>query len=301
MNKYSHIPVMLNEVLEVLNLEENKTYVDCTFGNGGYTKAILESVKCKIIAFDRDPNAKEKAKEFKQKYKTRFTFYNTEFSKIDEFLEQESVDGIIFDLGVSSMQIDNPDRGFSYKYDAPLDMRMSSEGLSAFDVINKYTEREIADVIYQFGEERNSRKIAKAIVNFRKEKEIKTSYELIGIIKNNVRVKNINDVIKRTFQGIRIYINNELEELKTALYKTKNILKSNGKLIVVTFHSLEDRIVKNFIKEFSGKNIQHSKYLPDKESPEIIFKKSQLLKVSKQEADANSRSRSAKLRFAVKK
>ena len=219
-----HYPVMLSEIITALNVSDDKNYIDATFGAGGYSKAILNAANSNVIAIDRDPYTKTFADEVKQKYGDRFSFMQGEFGQINNLLLDKNtpqIDGIVFDIGVSSMQIDDAERGFSFKQDAPLDMRMSCEGISAFDVVNNMAEDELADIIYNYGEERASRWIAKAIGNARIEQPIATTCELADIIRRAVRshskgkANEKKDLATRTFQAIRIYVNNELEEIET--------------------------------------------------------------------------------------
>ncbi|MDO4183926.1 MAG: 16S rRNA (cytosine(1402)-N(4))-methyltransferase RsmH [Rhodospirillales bacterium] len=297
-----HIPVMLNEVLQSLAPADGKVYVDATFGNGGYTKAILDSANCKVIAIDRDPNVKERAKEIKAAYGERFEFCAGCFGDINSLVKQP-VDGIVFDIGVSSMQLDQAERGFSYAKEANLDMRMSCDGVSAYDLINTASEKELADIIYQYGEERKSRQIASKIVNERKAAPIKTTKQLAEIIYQVIHKKTGQpDPATRTFQALRIAVNDELGELERGLCNGLSILKSGGKMVVVTFHSLEDRIVKKFFSEKSGKKVHVSRYAP--EIPENqnceLTNPSKAILPTEEEIAANSRAHSAKLRYATK-
>ena len=297
-----HFPVMLNEVLECLNPQDNKTYVDATFGNGGYSLAILNAAKCNLIAIDRDPNVLPRAQEFKQQFGNRFTFISGRFGNISELISNP-VDGFVFDIGVSSMQLDEPLRGFSFNKEAPLDMRMSCNGLSAADIVNSMDEHELADLIYNFGEEKKSRQIAHKIALYRKNKKIETTTELSQIICSVIKPSfNAIHPATRTFQALRIAVNDELQELKNGLAKATELLNPQGKIVVVDFHSLEDRIVKNFFNSLNGKSSGVSRYLPQPESnkPILFTKVSKTITPSEQECSANPRSRSAKLRFAVK-
>lgn len=301
-NIEKHIPVMLNEVLQNLQPADGKTYVDATFGNGGYSKAILESSNCRVIAIDRDPTVANKAEEFCKTYGTRFEFKAGCFSEINNLID-EPVDGFVFDIGVSSMQLDQANRGFSFSKEAKLDMRMSCNGMSAADIVNSYDEKELADLIYQYGEERCSRQIARKIVAARQEKPIETTTELATIIYSVIHKKaGKTDPATRTFQALRIAVNDELGELEKGLSAAANRLKAGGRLVVVDFHSLEDRIIKNFFKNNSGKKIHISRYAKTNiESIEFLFKQiSGAIAPTDTECDNNPRARSAKLRFAVK-
>lgn len=297
-----HIPVMLNEVLQSLSPADGRVYVDATFGNGGYSEAIINAADCKVIAIDRDPNVQPRAAEMKNLYGKRFEFRAGCFGNIAE-LVKEPVDGIVFDIGVSSMQLDQAERGFSYSKDAALDMRMSCEGLSAYDLVNNTPEQELADLIYKYGEERKSRQIAAKIATVRQKEPIKTTRELAETIYQVIHKKpGQPDPATRTFQALRIAVNNELGELENGLANGLDILKSGGKMVVVTFHSLEDRIVKNFFNENAGRKANVSRYMPVPQSdiPAKLENCSKAIAPSPEEVAANSRAHSAKLRYATK-
>ena len=252
--RQKHIPVMLDEVLENLKPAAGKVYVDATFGNGGYTKAILEKASCKVIALDRDPNVKSRAEELKKEFGDRFEFRAGQFGNFAELVSEE-INGAVFDIGVSSMQLDQAERGFSFSKEAPLDMRMSCTGTSAADLVNNLPEKELADLIYKYGEEKKSRQIASRIAERRKTKKITTTTELAEIIYSVIhKSPNSIDPATRTFQALRIAVNNELQELENGLKGALLRLVPGGRLVVVSFHSLEDRIVKTFFNENSGKN-----------------------------------------------
>lgn len=282
----NHIPVLLQEAINSLNIQDNCIYVDATFGAGGYSREILNRNKtCKVIAFDRDINVKKIADNMYAKYPTRFTFINDNFSTICNYVKYE-IDGVVFDLGVSSMQIDNAERGFSYMKDGILDMRMNkSDVLSAKDIVNNFSETDLSNIFYNYGEEFKSRYIAKKIIYNRKIKPILTTFDLVNIISESVPHKYRIGCIKRVFQSLRIYINDELNELQIALKNVSTIIKSGGVLSVVSFHSLEDRIVKNFFRFNKDlfKKIQKDVILP-----------------TKQEIQDNLRSASSKLRYSEK-
>ena len=296
-----HIPVMLSEVLDALNVIDGGVYVDATFGFGGYSAAILDKAKCKVIAFDRDPTVLSRAQEYKAKYHERFEFYQTRFSCLQEFVK-EKVDGVVFDIGVSSMQIDDAERGFSFLKTAKLDMRMSKEGISAYDLVNTLDENELADILYHFGEEKKSRQIAHKIALYRQEKPIETTTELANIIYQVIYKKTGHpDPATRTFQALRIAVNDELWELKQALEASCHVLKPEGRLVVVDFHSLEDRIVKTFFKENTAQKVHVSRYKKELPSDDKAFCfASDVILPSKEETDFNPRAHSAKMRFAIK-
>ena len=299
---------MLDEVLQHLAPQDNQIFLDCTFGAGGYTSAILDEKKCTVYALDRDPSVTPTAEKFKEKYGDRFHFLAGNFGDMEKLVEKsnlgEKFDGIVFDLGVSSMQLDERERGFSFSKEAPLDMRMGQSGLSAYDVVNTYPEEEIADIIYKYGDERKSRSIAKRIVELRAEKPIETTIELAEIAQRFYKKYNNRiDPATKTFQAIRIFVNDELNELKSGLESAKKLLKPGGRLVVVTFHSLEDKIVKTFFREQSGYfDRAVSKYAPAPKEKEQAFtlEVKKVVAPSDEEIKANPRARSAKLRVIIK-
>ena len=302
-----HTPVLLNEVIRTINPQSGKLYFDATFGWGGYTKKLLDSCACEVIAIDQDPKVKSRAKEFKREYGTRFNFIESKFSEICSVLKKlntKKVDGFMFDIGVSSMQLDNPQRGFSFNKEGPLDMRMGTSELTAEEFINSVSEDELADIIYNYGDERKSRKIAKLIVEHRKINPIKTTLHLADIVlKANPKKNNHKKhPATKTFQAIRIYLNDEFNELFAGLTNAEQTLSEDGKICVVTFHSLEDKIVKNYFYKSSGKDYSSYKNLPvetnDSEASLIPGKKA--IKPSKEEIETNIRARSAKLRYATR-
>lgn len=302
-NYETHFPVMLVEVLESLAPQDDEVYVDATFGNGGYSEAILKAAKCKVIALDRDPSVIPRVAEMQKLYGERFEFRAGQFSDFAD-LVQEPINGAVFDIGVSSMQLDQAERGFSFSKDAPLDMRMSKNGQTAADLVNNLKEEDLANLIYKYGEERRSRAIAALIVKTRKAKPIETTKELAELIYTIIhRAPNTIDPATRTFQALRIAVNNELEELEKGLAGATLRLQAKGRLVVVDFHSLEDRIVKNFFKEQSGKTSHVSRYLPELTSTNAITfaETSKAIAPSQNEIEQNKRSRSAKLRYAIKK
>lgn len=296
-----HIPVMLQEVLAAVNPQKGEVYVDATFGNGGYTRAILEAANCKVIALDRDPTVRIRANEIKNMYGERFEFRFGQFGDFAD-LVPEKINGAVFDIGVSSMQLDEAERGFSFSKEGALDMRMSQSGVSAKDIVNTYDEQALADLIYQYGEEKKSRQIAREIAEYRKHKEIETTTELAEIIYKVIHKKfGEIDPATRTFQALRIAVNDELGELSRGLTGAANRLQKNGRLAVVDFHSLEDRIVKTFFKENGGRRVRVSKYAPELVQDEHLFAEvSKVIVPTAEECKRNPRARSAKLRFAVR-
>ena len=307
-----HNSVMINEIISFLPLKKSINVIDATFGGGGYSKTILEKFNVnQLLAIDRDPISKIFAKEIESKF-SNFTLINDKFSKIEEIVnntkfKDKKFDIILFDIGTSSNQIDNAQRGFSFNKSGPLDMRMGASDKNAYDIINNYEEKNLADIIYQYGEERYSRVIAKEIVKNRKIKFISDTIELSNIIKKCLpkknQLKNKIHPATKTFQAIRIYVNDELNELKTSLEKTLKILNKDGLILVVSFQSLEDRIVKDFFNHNSGKRWRSSRHypeLPEKVATHLKIITKKPLMPSKSEILKNPRSRSAKLRVAQK-
>lgn len=306
MNSTPHLSVMLPEVLEQLAPKDGEIYVDGTFGAGGYSKAILESADCKVIAIDRDPTVKPYVELLQQQYQSRLQFIEGCFGDLESLLEQHNigqVNGIVLDIGVSSMQLDQAERGFSFSKEGALDMRMAQSGIDASTLVNETSEEELANIIYKYGGERMSRRIARAIVIARTESPITTTTKLAEIIKKAVRVYNDKiDPATRTFQALRIWVNDELGELERSLQASERLLLPEGRLVVVTFHSLEDRIVKQHMAKKSGKKEGVSRHLPDiSKNDDIIYKQvTKAIKPSKEEVVKNPRSRSAKLRAAIR-
>lgn len=305
-----HYPVMLNEVLENLAPHAGGVYVDGTFGAGGYSKAILELTDCTVIAIDRDPDAKNAADVLRTSFGERFIFIKGCFGDALELVQAqgfERVDGLVLDIGVSSMQIDQHERGFSFRFDGPLDMRMGQEGQSAADLVNNLPEEELANIIYKYGEERLSRRIAKRIVLERAEERIETTERLADIIRSVVprSPKDKIDPATRTFQALRIAVNDELGELVRGLEAAQKLLANQGRLVIVSFHSLEDGIVKSFFYERAGYSSNVSRHLPPQTDivSDIAFTlpKRKPIDPTSKEISENPRSRSAKLRCAIRK
>ena len=300
-----HIPVMLSEVLEALAPKDGEIVVDGTFGAGGYTKAILDAADCKVIAIDRDGEAVRLGRRLAEDYPGRLVVAPGRYSQMEDIVEREGagrVDGVTLDLGVSSMQLDQPERGFSFAKDGPLDMRMGQEGPTAADLVNTLAERELADIIYGFGEERRSRAIAKAIVARRAEAPILRTGELADVVVGVLGRKrdDTKHPATRTFQALRLYLNAELGELAEGLAAAERLLKAGGRLVVVTFHSLEDRIAKRFFASRSAAGPKGSRHLPDAEGPEFAPSFQLLnrrpLEPGRAEIRRNPRARSARLR-----
>ena len=298
-----HKPVLLREVLEALAPRDGEIMVDGTFGAGGYSRAILDSAKCELYGIDRDPNAVATGRKFEAEYDGRFHMVEGCFGDMGRLIPAagpQKVDGIVLDIGVSSMQLDQADRGFSFRTDGPLDMRMSMSGPTAADFINTAEEEDIANVIYRYGEERASRKVAHKIIEMRAEEPFTTTSQLARAVRSVVRKsKDGIDPATRTFQALRIYVNDELGELERAMDAAEKLLNPGGRLVVVTFHSLEDRQVKTFMKARSGDPRKMSRRLPGE--PEVaiptfttITRKA--VTGQKDEIRAKPRARSAKLR-----
>jgi 16S rRNA (cytosine1402-N4)-methyltransferase len=306
---HPHLPVMLAEVLSALSPRDNNIIVDGTFGAGGYSKAILDAASTRVFAIDRDPSAIRAGQGLTVASGGRLTLLEGRFSAMQALLGEQgvaSVDGVVLDIGVSSMQLDQAERGFSFLRDGPLDMRMAQSGLSAAEAVNTLTAERLADIIYIYGEEPKSRAIARAIVAARAEAPIATTFDLVRAVERATGRQRPQDRIHpatRTFQALRIHVNGELDELVAALHAAERLLKSGGRLVVVTFHSLEDRIVKRFFTARAGKLPSGSRHLPDmKRGPEpsftLPFKGH--IGASVEEARSNPRARSAKLRAGIR-
>ncbi len=304
-----HIPVLLAEVLASLKPHDGATYIDGTFGAGGYTRAILEAANCSVVALDRDPSAIIAGQALKQEFGGRLTLVESRFSELDAVATEQGVapvDGVVLDIGVSSMQLDQAERGFSFMADGPLDMRMSSSGTSAADIVNEFDEEDLANIIYALGDERRSRGIARFIVKARGENPITTTRALAEIVSRAVGGRRGDDQhpATKTFQALRIYVNDELGELARALAAAERVLKPGGRLVVVTFHSLEDRIVKRFFQERAGKESQGSRHLPPQSVklrlPSFEIVNPRPLTPSKEELGVNPRARSARLRAGLR-
>ena len=302
--EFSHVSVLLDECIEGLDIKPDGIYVDCTVGGAGHSLQIAKRLTNggRLIGLDRDPDAVQTASERLSQYNAQVVKSN--YSGLDAVLKTlniDRVDGILMDLGVSSHQLDTPDRGFSYNYDAPLDMRMSQEGLSAYDIVNEWSEEQLAKIIFEFGEEKFSRKIAGNIILARKNKPVETTFELADIVKNSVpaAVRREKNPCKKTFQAIRIAVNGEFDHLTSGLDTAFNSLKPGGRLAVITFHSLEDRIVK---QRFA--NLCKGCICPP-DFPQCVCGKKPLgrlvnkkpIVASEEELMHNNRSRSAKLRI----
>lgn len=307
---FEHISVLLNEVLEELNIKEDGIYVDGTLGGAGHSLEIVKKLTTgKLIGIDQDENALEKAGQVLEEYKDKVILVKNNYENIDKVLEElgiESIDGMLLDIGVSSHQLDEETRGFSYNKDAPLDMRMDmTSNFSAWDIVNKYDKEELEQIIWDYGEDRWARRIAEFIIEERKEKPINTTLELVTAIKKAIP-KQVRDEgnhpARKTFQAIRIEVNRELDVLTKVIPKISNVLKPGGRLAIITFHSLEDRIVKDSFKELYKTCVCPSEF------PQCICDKTREIEIitrkpiipTKEEIEVNPRSRSAKLRVAEK-
>ena len=302
--EFSHFPVMLSEVIKISSPTEGGLFVDCTFGGGGYTDNLLKFPKTTIIALDRDPSVISIAKKIEKKFQSRFKFYQLKFSQIDQILKN-NVDTIIFDLGLSSIQLNNLKRGFSFKSKDKLDMTMGISDLSAQDAINNLSEKDLKLIIKILGEENEASKIAKNIVKARLIKKITRVDELVKIIEKSKKKNFYNKInpCTKTFQALRIFVNKEISELITGLIFATKFLKPGGKILIVSFHSIEDKIVKFFFSNFSENQSKPSRYQPEQNNKNsVLFKKysNKVIKPSKEELFKNKASRSAKLRFAIR-
>jgi len=304
-----HLSVMLNEVLSTLSPQDGEVYVDGTFGYGGYTRAFLESADCTVIAIDRDPSAQIRADEFQAEFGNRFIFIHGRFGDALELVQAAGftqIDGFVLDIGVSSMQFDQAERGFSFRFDGPLDMRMdTTSGITAADIVNKWDEEDIANLIYKYGEDRKSRIIARKIVEQRAIAPITTTAALANLIRSVVYKshKDKIDPATRTFQALRIAVNDELGELERGLLAAEQLLKSGGRLVVVSFHSLEDGIVKSFLYERAGKTPSPSRFMPLQDissDPSFILSPKKPVDPTPDEISQNPRARSARLRGAIR-
>lgn len=299
-----HVPVMLDEVLTALAPRDGGVYLDGTFGGGGYARAILERARCTLWAIDRDPEAIERGANLVARFPGRLHLLHGQFGDMVALLDQAGVtelDGVVLDLGVSSFQLDDPERGFSFRQDGPLDMRMGKHGTSAADLVNTLPERELADVFFEFGEERASRRIAKVVVAARLQAPIETTGRLAEIIRSVLPPdRSGNHPATRSFQALRIKVNDELQQIKDALRHAVGLLSPGGRLVVVAFHSLEDRIVKRFFSEATGRTGAPSRHDPagllTRDAPKFRLLTARAVRPGAGETSRNPRSRSARLR-----
>ena len=300
-----HTPVMIKEAIEALNVRDNLDYIDVTFGGGGYSEEILKKADCNLLSIDKDPTVKKYANKLKVKYKKRFTFVKNDFANLENIIKENNKStvsgGIVADLGVSSFQLDDSNRGFSFNKDGPLDMRMSGEGVTAKELIYSLDEKELARILWDYGDEEKSRAIAKMIVKERNREVIDSTFKLVQLIKRAKKSqhKRKNHPATKSFQALRIATNKELKSLNKLLMISEKVLLPGARLVLITFHSLEDRIVKLFFNNVSGKKDNSNRHLPQvEEDIDVKFKvinKKPLLP-SRDEIKLNKRARSAKLR-----
>jgi 16S rRNA (cytosine1402-N4)-methyltransferase len=308
-----HKPVLLKAVLDALSPRDGHLYLDGTFGAGGYSRALLEAADCHVIAVDRDPTTQPAAKSLTDQFPGRFRFVLDRFSRLSEIATSaapKGLDGIVLDVGVSSMQLDQAVRGFSFAKDGPLDMRMGRDGFTAADLVNQASEGLLADILYRFGEERASRRIARTIVERRADRPFETTGDLADVVssclprpkRHSKAGRHAIHPATRSFQALRIAVNNELDELVAALDASQSVLKPGGVLAVVSFHSLEDRIVKRFLASRSGRASGGSRHEPqmDKSDPVFTLPAPRGVVASDAETAQNPRARSARLRYGVR-
>jgi 16S rRNA (cytosine1402-N4)-methyltransferase len=301
-----HRPVLLAEVLEALSPRDGAIYVDGTFGAGGYSRALLEAAQCTVFAIDRDPEAVKGAAPLLDRYPGRLHILQGRFGDMFDLLNARgvpAVQGVALDLGVSSMQLDRAERGFSFRFEGPLDMRMERSGQSAADLVNEMAERPLADLIFTFGEEKKARRVAKAIVAARALAPIHTTQHLAEIVRRAVGPASHDriDPATRTFQALRIAVNDELGEIDRGLAAAEKLLAPGGRLAVVSFHSLEDRRVKQFLRDRAGRNPKASRHLPIQDetvNPTLRLIAAGGIEPSEAETRSNPRARSARLRVA---
>ena len=299
----SHYPVLLSEIISIITPQYGGTFIDCTFGQGGYTKKILNFENTKVIALDRDFESLKKAEEIRNQFKDRFLFKNIKFSELKNLkIKNENIKGVIFDLGYSYTQIKDPKKGLSFESVGDLNMQMGRNNFSAKEAINNLDEKELAQIFKYFGDEKDSNRIAHNIVEDRANREI-TTQELVRIIESSKRKKNLKThSATKVFQALRIFVNSEISELIYGLINAAKVLKKDGIIAVVTFHSLEDKIVKYFFKSLS-ENKSISRYMPKGEEKINLFKSinKKAISPSQNEIKENPPSRSAKLRYVIKK
>ena len=304
-SELSHFPVMLDEVIKICSPDKGGVYIDCTFGGGGYSKQLLKFSKTKVIALDRDEFILKISKELEKKYPNRFFFHQKKFSEVNTVIDNKSADAVVFDLGLSSIQLNNLERGFSFNSKEKLDMSMGLSTISAEEVINNFSEKSLKSIIKILGEEKEASRIARNIIKSRLNKKIKKVDQLVEIIEKSKK-KNYESRINpstKTFQALRIFVNKEITELIAGIINATKILKPGGKILVISFHSIEDKIVKFFFRNFSSSRSKPSRYFPEnKDANTSLFEKykNNILKPSNSEIIKNPPSRSAKLRYATR-
>ena len=301
----SHFPVMLDEVIKVCAPFNGGIFLDCTFGGGGYSKKILTFPKTKVVALDRDKFVLNTAKELEKKYPNRFSFYQKKFSEVNTVVNDQKVDGIIFDLGLSSIQLNNLKRGFSFKSKESLDMSMGLTSLSAEKVLNESSEQKLRLIIKILGEEKEANRIVKNIIKSRSINKITKVNQLVEIVEKSKKKNYTNKTnpSTKTFQALRIFVNKEITELILGITNATKILKPGGKILIVSFHSIEDKVVKYFFSNFSSNRSKPSRYFPDTLNVNTsLFEKykNEIFKPSLKEINQNPPSRSAKFRYAIR-
>jgi len=300
-----HFPVMLDEVIKICSPDKGGIYIDCTFGGGGYSKNLLKFSKTKVIALDRDEFILNISKELEKKYPNRFFFHQKKFSEVNTVIGNQSADAVVFDLGLSSIQLNNLERGFSFNSKEALDMSMGLSSTSAEEVINNFSEQKLKSIIKILGEEKDASRIAKNIIKTRLIKKIKKVDQLVEIIEKSKR-KNYASKINpstKTFQALRIFVNKEITELIEGIINATKVLKPGGRILIVSFHSIEDKIVKYFFSNFSSSRSKPSRYFPENKGTNIFLfdkYKNKIFKPSNLEIIKNPPSRSAKLRYATR-
>jgi len=305
LSEFQHFPVMLDEVIKICSPDKGGVYIDCTFGGGGYSKNLLKFSKTKVIALDRDEFILNISKELEKKYPNRFFFHQKKFSEVNTVVGNQSADAVVFDLGLSSIQLNNLQRGFSFNSKETLDMSMGLSSTSAEEVVNNFSEQKLKSIIKILGEEKDASRIAKNIIKTRLIKKIKKVDQLVEIIKKSKRkdyTSKINPSTK-TFQALRIFVNKEITELIEGIINATKVLKPGGKILIVSFHSIEDKIVKYFFSNFSSSRSKPSRYFPENKDTNIsLFDKykNKIFKPSNIEIIKNPPSRSAKLRYAIR-
>jgi len=302
---FSHFPVMLDEVIKICSPDKGGVYIDCTFGGGGYSKKLLKFSKTKVIALDRDEFILKISKELEKKYPNRFFFHQKKFSEVNTVIGNKSADAVVFDLGLSSIQLNNLERGFSFNSKETLDMSMGLSLTSAEEVVNNFSEEKLKSIIKILGEEKDASRIAKNIIKTRLMKKITKVDQLVKIIEKSKKKNYISKInpSTKTFQALRIFVNKEITELIRGIINATKVLKPGGKILIVSFHSIEDRIVKYFFSNFSSSRSKPSRYLPeDKDTNISLFDKykNKIFKPSHLEIVKNPPSRSAKLRYATR-
>ena len=303
--EFSHFPVMLDEIINICSPDKGGIYIDCTFGGGGYSKKLLNFSKTKVIALDRDKFILNISEKLQKKYPNRFSFHKIKFSELHTIVGDKQVDAVIFDLGLSSIQLNNLERGFSFNSTASLDMSMGLSTTSAEEVINNFSEKGLNSIIKILGEEKEASRIVKNIIKTRLIKKITKVDQLVEIIKQSKKKNYANKInpSTKTFQALRIFVNKEITELIEGIINATKVLKPGGRILIVSFHSIEDKIVKYFFSNFSSSKSNPSRYLPDdKLINTFLFEKykNRIIRPSNLEIIKNPASRSAKLRYAIR-